>query len=159
MDTPPASSATYPTDNAATPPIAEPPVAPSLIDDALGKPYADRLRDIVSRWWRTREPRPEVMKASDELLITFLRVQNAHQPFSEPECNGRVLRPREAGFYTGLSEKALWWHRRHGSGPTYLKFGRNCVGYRVDDLNAWLLARAVHPDQETGSAKRAPKGA
>ena len=71
----------------------------------------------------------------------------------------RVLRPREAALYLGLSPKTLWWHRRHASGPVYVRFGRIAVGYRVVDLDQWILARQVEAARPPRRRGRPPKAA
>lgn len=98
---------------------------------------------------RKRTARPELLRAADETLVAFLRLRIAEQNVSPALRDGRILRPPEAALYLGLSEKALWWHRRHESGPTYVRLGeRNAVGYRVADLDSWLLSNAVAPRLE-----------
>ena len=84
------------------------------------------------------------MQMADEALIAFLRLRIAAQHVVPELRDGRILRPPQAAMYLGLTEKALWWHRRHRSGPTYVRLGeRNALGYIVRDLDAWLLARSV----------------
>lgn len=50
----------------------------------------------------------------------------------------RVLRSPEAATYTGLSESTLAKRRLYGQPPVFLNLGGRAIGYRLDDLNAWL---------------------
>lgn len=52
----------------------------------------------------------------------------------------RCLRTFEAAAYIGLSKSTLEKLRVTGGGPEYAALGRVVV-YRIEDLDAWVLAR------------------
>lgn len=56
----------------------------------------------------------------------------------EPQPPKRVLRPRAASPYTGLSESTLAKRRLYGLPPRYVRLGGRAVGYLREDLDAWL---------------------
>jgi predicted DNA-binding transcriptional regulator AlpA len=86
-----------------------------------------------------------------EALLTWQR----GLPVDVPQM--RVLRPPEAALYLGLSAKTLWWHRRHRSGPPYVRLGQTALGYRVVDLDQWILARQVEAARPPRRRGRPPK--
>lgn len=65
-------------------------------------------------------------------------VQNVHdiEPGLDP-----VRTPDWAANYIGQSVSKLAKRRMDGSGPAFIKLGRNRVGYRQSSLDAWLSAR------------------
>jgi len=66
----------------------------------------------------------------------------------------RVLTTREAAGILGRSPITLKAWRRRGVGPAYIRFGRSSpngrVGYRVDDLVAYLDSQTVRPGVVAG---------
>ena len=63
-----------------------------------------------------------------------------------------ILTPPEAARYIGLAVATLAKARCWGGGPFFIKLGRR-VGYRRQDLDAWLSARRA---QNTSDAARLP---
>ena len=57
------------------------------------------------------------------------------------EKQAAVLRPRAAAEYLGLSVELMRRWRRAGDGPRFIKLGERAIGYRAEDLNAWLVSR------------------
>ncbi len=56
----------------------------------------------------------------------------------EQQASKRVLRPKAASSYTGLSESTLAKRRHYGLPPRYVRLGGRAVGYLREDLDAWL---------------------
>jgi predicted DNA-binding transcriptional regulator AlpA len=54
----------------------------------------------------------------------------------------KVVTPKTAARYVGLSESTLAKLRLNGNGPIYCKLGRRVV-YRPIDLDLWLQSRTV----------------
>jgi len=52
------------------------------------------------------------------------------------------MNTRSAASYLGLSSSTIEKMRVWGTGPRYLKLGKN-VRYRAADLDAWLAARVI----------------
>jgi predicted DNA-binding transcriptional regulator AlpA len=50
----------------------------------------------------------------------------------------RILRTPEAAQYLGLSQGTLEKFRVYGGGPRWCRIGRRIVGYRIDDLDAFI---------------------
>lgn len=50
----------------------------------------------------------------------------------------RILRTSDAAAYVGLSASALEKMRCRGGGPEFVRLGPRAVGYRVEDLDAWV---------------------
>jgi len=62
-----------------------------------------------------------------------------------------ILRPPEAAAYTGLSESTLAKRRLRGEPPVFVKLGAKAIGYRREDLDAWIAecrrrSTSEHPD-------------
>jgi predicted DNA-binding transcriptional regulator AlpA len=60
----------------------------------------------------------------------------------------RLLTSRDVSQITGLSVETLAQWRSQGKGMPFLKISRNVVRYRETDLDAWLNARIVRPEQD-----------
>jgi predicted DNA-binding transcriptional regulator AlpA len=52
-----------------------------------------------------------------------------------------VLRERRAAKRLDVSVEFLQKLRVRGGGPPFIRLGTRAVGYRVDDLDAWLASR------------------
>ncbi len=61
-------------------------------------------------------------------------------PNSNPS-HDRILRPRELAGYVGLSLATLWRLRRTQSLPEPIRLSKNCVGWRISVIDAWLATR------------------
>ncbi|WP_394693238.1 helix-turn-helix transcriptional regulator [Hyphobacterium sp.] len=56
-------------------------------------------------------------------------------PFNEP-----LLTTRDAANYLGVSDSCLQRHRWAGTGPVFIRLGRNGrVRYCPSDLDAWFI--------------------
>jgi excisionase family DNA binding protein len=53
---------------------------------------------------------------------------------------------RTASQYLGVSQAALRTWKRQGHGPAYFRAGK-LLRYRKSDLDAWIEARRVCPEQ------------
>ena len=56
-----------------------------------------------------------------------------------------LLTRAEAADYLGVSAWTLWYWRRQGRGPAFLKIGSRKVRYNLPDLKAWLQGCRVQP--------------
>ena len=50
----------------------------------------------------------------------------------------KVLRTREAAAYLGLAASTLEKRRLREEGPRFVRLGGRAIGYRIEDLDAWL---------------------
>lgn len=62
----------------------------------------------------------------------------------------RLLSSVEVAEITGLSVETLAQWRSQRREIPYVKLSRNRVGYRVNDLDAWLASRIVTPHSASG---------
>jgi predicted DNA-binding transcriptional regulator AlpA len=69
-----------------------------------------------------------------------------------------VIRAPEAAQYLGLSQSTLAKMRMRGGSdaPPFVRLGARVVGYRVEDLNAWLESRRRKSTSDTGNVARRP---
>jgi predicted DNA-binding transcriptional regulator AlpA len=67
-----------------------------------------------------------------------------------PKPQTRVLRTPAAAEYVGLSDSTLEKFRLTGEGPQFVRIGVRAVGYRIEDLDAWLSARVRRSTSDTG---------
>jgi predicted DNA-binding transcriptional regulator AlpA len=58
-----------------------------------------------------------------------------------PKAQTRVLRTPAAAECVGLSRSTLEKFRLTGEGPKFVRIGVRAVGYRIEDLDAWLSKR------------------
>jgi len=61
-----------------------------------------------------------------------------------------ILDTPSAAKHCGLSKPTLERYRLTGDGPAFLKIGRKCVRYRLEDLNAWLASRVRRSTSDQG---------
>ncbi len=54
----------------------------------------------------------------------------------------RVLTPAEASKLLTISLPVMERMRRAGTGPRFIRLSARRLGYRVDDVRAWMEARA-----------------
>jgi predicted DNA-binding transcriptional regulator AlpA len=64
---------------------------------------------------------------------------------------GRPLQEREAAARVGVTGNCLAKWRCRRTGPRYVRFGRT-IRYLEGDLNEWIAAHTVDPEQATGGA-------
>ena len=57
------------------------------------------------------------------------------------EIRAKVLRPREAARYIGVSRPTLDRWRKDGNFPKALQLGAQAIGWRRSDLDEWLDQR------------------
>jgi predicted DNA-binding transcriptional regulator AlpA len=67
-----------------------------------------------------------------------------------------ILRTPEAAEYLRLSKSTLTKMRLRGGPdtPPFVKLGSRSVGYRIDDLDAWLDTRRRASTSDLGGAAR-----
>lgn len=65
---------------------------------------------------------------------------------------GQVFRTVAAALYVALSPATLEKMRTRGDGPPYVRLGRRAVGYRVEDLDSWLVQRKSRSGKPQGDA-------
>lgn len=54
---------------------------------------------------------------------------------------GNLLTPEDVGFRLGISRKALERWRGTGDGPRFVRLGHKTVRYRLEDIEAFIVAR------------------
>ncbi|MBI1256572.1 MAG: helix-turn-helix domain-containing protein [Chloroflexi bacterium] len=59
-----------------------------------------------------------------------------------------LLSVEEAAAHTGLAKSTLNKMRGTGRGPSFVRMGRRRIGYRPDDLDAWLDANTHRSTSE-----------
>ena len=60
-----------------------------------------------------------------------------------PESESKkILSPKDAGDYVGVSPCTLANWRVQGKGPRFIRLSTRKIGYRMTDLEAWLTARS-----------------
>jgi predicted DNA-binding transcriptional regulator AlpA len=67
-----------------------------------------------------------------------------------PKPQTRVLRTPATAEYVGLSDSTLEKFRLTGDGPKFVRIGVRAVGYRIEDLDAWLAERVRRSTSDTG---------
>jgi len=53
----------------------------------------------------------------------------------------QLLATRDAAGFLGVSPRTLEDWRWKGGGPHYIALARNCIRYRLSDLEAWVQSR------------------
>jgi phage terminase Nu1 subunit (DNA packaging protein) len=71
------------------------------------------------------------------------RESRKHDENSERLPLDRLLTPADVADLTGLSVETLAMWRSQKKGIPYVKISRNCVRYRLEHLQQWLLTRTV----------------
>lgn len=56
----------------------------------------------------------------------------------------RVLRLNEVCQLIGVSRHTIWRHRRDGDFPKPIRIGRQCLGWRAGQIEAWIDSRQVN---------------
>lgn len=64
-----------------------------------------------------------------------------------------LLSPKQVSEQYGPSTSTLAKMRLTGAGPVYVKLGRR-IAYRLEDLEAWILANRFHSTSEYDSSAR-----
>ena len=54
----------------------------------------------------------------------------------------KILSPKDAGDYIGVSPLTLANWRVQGKGPRFIRLSARKIAYRVSDLETWLTARS-----------------
>ncbi len=60
----------------------------------------------------------------------------------------RYLRPPDAAKYLSIGESTLAKFRCRGDGPPFFRITGRAVGYRVEDLDAWVAGRICHSTKD-----------
>jgi transposase len=68
--------------------------------------------------------------------------------------NSPLMNTRQSAAYVGLSPRTMEDHRIKGTGATFRRLG-NRVLYRLEDLDAWIDARAFSSTSEYPVAQAA----
>jgi len=61
-----------------------------------------------------------------------------------------ILRPADAARYVGLTISTLAKRRLRGDEPVFVKLGAKAVGYRLQDLDAWLAGNVRRSTSDRG---------
>ncbi len=56
----------------------------------------------------------------------------------------RVLSELEAAGYCGVGLSTLQKYRGTGGGPAFVQLGARRLGYRIEDLDAWIASRPAY---------------
>ncbi len=59
-----------------------------------------------------------------------------------------VIRPRYIQALTGLSRTTIWRLERAGEFPKRIKLSSGAVGYKLDDIQAWIDSRELVGDHQ-----------
>ena len=54
----------------------------------------------------------------------------------------KILSTRQVIELTGLSRVTIWRYERDGDFPSRLRLGPKRVGYRSDEIDAWIESRS-----------------
>ncbi len=54
-----------------------------------------------------------------------------------------LLTQTEAATFLHVEPRTLESWRQHRVGPAFIRYSRRCVRYRVEDIQAWLMAQTV----------------
>lgn len=55
----------------------------------------------------------------------------------------KIIRPKELFKKIGLSRSTVWRLEKAGSFPKHMKLSSKAIGWNLDEIDAWLLARAT----------------
>lgn len=56
---------------------------------------------------------------------------------------GNIIRPRYLQALTGLSRTTIWRLERAGEFPKRIKLSSGAVGYKLDEIQAWIDSREL----------------
>jgi predicted DNA-binding transcriptional regulator AlpA len=59
----------------------------------------------------------------------------------------KLLKDTEAAAFLGVKDQTVRTWRSKNIGPKYIRISRNIIRYRSEDLEAYLAARIIEPDQ------------
>ncbi|MGO9518114.1 MAG: helix-turn-helix domain-containing protein [Candidatus Korobacteraceae bacterium] len=65
----------------------------------------------------------------------------------EAASESNALSLQQASQYIGVSQAALCTWKRDGKGPAFFRAGK-LLKFRKTDLDAWIEARLVKPDEK-----------
>lgn len=81
-------------------------------------------------------------------------IDRGYRPKLPAAAGSRLLTPEEVAEVTGLSTETLAQWRSQRRGIPFLKISRNCVRYRLDDLQQWLQSRLIITTSDNSSLRR-----
>lgn len=55
----------------------------------------------------------------------------------------RILRMKQLTAYIGVSRSRLYFLVKEGRFPRGIQLSDRCVGWRIEDVDAWIAARSV----------------
>jgi len=79
-------------------------------------------------------------------IIALKRVARnvpADTPIQTPDSTSTLLLASEVAARLRVTEKALEHWRRRGMGPNFIRLGRNCIRYRLEDIEIFIQRRAI----------------
>lgn len=74
------------------------------------------------------------------------------QSIQQSTSHARMLRPKDAADYLGVSTSYLQKLRGNGKGPTFVKISPKLVTYDRAALDAWLAAHQRTSTSDSGTA-------
>jgi predicted DNA-binding transcriptional regulator AlpA len=92
------------------------------------------------------------MQSQNDLRAALVESTKSMAALS-PKPQTRVLRTPAAAEYVGLSDSTLEKFRLTGEGPQFVRIGVRAVGYRIEDLDAWLSERVRRSTSDEGATK------
>jgi predicted DNA-binding transcriptional regulator AlpA len=66
----------------------------------------------------------------------------------------QILSERDVCNWLGISEPTLFRHRRHGTGPNFVRLSARRVGYRHSAVEAWLIQQEQQQSDKRGRPQR-----
>lgn len=70
-------------------------------------------------------------------------------PLSTVTSVSCLLTSRDVAKIIGVAEQTLRKDRANRRGPKYVKRGKRCIRYRIEDVRAWMSANTVDPTPAT----------
>lgn len=85
-------------------------------------------------------------------LAKLVKMESQDRPGSV--ARPRLLTTEDVAQITGLSTETLAQWRSQRRGIPFVKISRNCVRYRLADLDRWLEERIVPVENDPSHARR-----
>lgn len=101
----------------------------------------------------TMQHQPPHYASKDRLLTSGAYAGHAPESGSGASRLRHIMRRPEAAEYIGRSVRALERWATEGGGPKFVRIGAKAVGYRTEDLDAWLKARTFSSTSEEDAAR------
>lgn len=91
-----------------------------------------------------------MMKCSNDVQGKSSKSLTKPLPLEHPDLRSwfksNIIRPRYLQALTGLSRTTIWRLERAGEFPKRIKLSLGAVGYKLDDIQAWIDSRGLVND-------------